>query len=449
MQDLDLEFRIRCQAWCFLPTVVDAARKYPIERKGMAPSEQSAPTSTALAGLKVVDLTQYEAGTSCTQALAWLGADVVKVEPPNGENGRFSSTEKQDLDSFYFIIMNANKRSLVCDLKSQRGKEVLTQLISNADVMIENMSPGGIERLGFGYEAVQKINPKLVYAQIKGFAPDGPYANFLSFDMIAQAVGGAFAITGVQGGPPLRPGPHVGDTGAGLHCLVGILAALMQRHVTGKGQRIEVSMQEAVINFNRIVFAGQLMQGKPVERTGNQSSIGAAAPSELYSCKPGGANDYVMVYTTRAGNWHWQRLLKVIGREDLADDPRFATVSARTKHVQEVDALVGSWCAQRTKVEAMETLQKAGVPAGAVFDTQELMDDSHLRTRGMFTTVEHPVRGPVVMPAWPVRMSDSQVPVHTSPLLGQHTSEVLSEWLGLSAGEIESYVKETARKSAR
>jgi len=167
-----------------------------LERKRM--DQSSKPVgSTALAGLKVVDLTQYEAGTSCTESLAWLGADVVKIEPQGGENGRFASTERGDLDSYYFIIMNANKRSMVCDLKSQRGKDILTKLILKADVMIENMSPGGIERLGFGYDAVQKLNPRIIYAQIKGFAPDGPYANFLSFDMIAQAVGGAFAITGV------------------------------------------------------------------------------------------------------------------------------------------------------------------------------------------------------------------------------------------------------------
>lgn len=402
--------------------------------------------ATALAGLKVVDLTQYEAGTSCTESLAWLGADVVKVEPQGGENGRFASTERGDLDSYYFIIMNANKRSMVCDLKSPRGKDILTKLILKADVMIENMSPGGIERLGFGYDTVQKLNPRLIYAQIKGFAPDGSYAKFLSFDMIAQAVGGAFAITGVEGGPPLRPGPHVGDTGAGLHCLIGILAALNQRHATGRGQRIEVSMQDSVINFNRIVFAGQLMLGKPVPRTGNQSSLGAAAPSELYLCQPGGPNDYVMIYSTRAGNWHWQRLLKVMGREDLADDPRFASPKLRVKHAQDVDALVGEWCAQRTKIEAMETLQNAGVPAGAVFDTQELMNDPQLRKRGMFAEVVHPTRGKFAIPGWPVKMSESRVPVKNAPLLGQHTAEVLSEWLGLSAAEIDEYVKETPLK---
>ena len=180
-------------------------------------------------------------------------------------------------------------------------------------------------------------------------------------------------------------------------------------------------MQDAVINFNRICFSGQLMLGRPVERTGNQSSLGAAAPSELYACKPGGPNDYVMVYSTRAGNWHWQRLLKVMGREDLANDPRFASPGARVKHARDVDALVGEWCGSRTKIEAMETLQRAGVPAGAVLDTQELIEDPHLRKRGMFATVEHPTRGKLTVPGWPVKMSDSQVPVKCAPLLGQHT----------------------------
>jgi formyl-CoA transferase len=398
--------------------------------------------SAALAGLKVVDLTQYEAGTSCTESLAWLGADICKVEPQGGENGRFASTERGDLDSYYFIIMNANKRSMVCDLKSPRGKAVLTKLLEKADVMIENMSPGGIERLGFGWEDVKKINPRLIYAQIKGFAPESPYGKYLSFDMIAQAVGGAYAITGNEGGPPLRPGPHVGDTGAGLHCVIGILAALNQRHKTGRGQRIEVTMQDSVINFNRIVFAGQLMAGKPVERTGNQSSLGAAAPSELYKCKPGGTNDWIMVYSTRAGNWHWQRLLKLMKREDLANDPRFATPKLRVQNAKVVDKLVGDWCAQYTKKEAMELMQDAGVPAGAVFDTQELMNEPHLRKRGMFTEITHPTRGTFHIPGWPVKMSDSSVPVKCAPLLGQHTAELLSEWLGMSKAEIDEYIKE-------
>lgn len=399
---------------------------------------------TALAGLKVVDLTQFEAGTSCTETLAWLGADVVKIEPPSGESGRYASTERRGLDSYYFIVMNANKRSVVCDLKSERGKEILRKLIVKGDVMIENMSPGGIERLGFGYEVVRELNPRIIYAQIKGFAPDGPYANFLSFDMIAQSVGGAMAVTGVKGGPPLRPGTHVGDTGAGLHCVIGILAALQQRHLTGRGQRVEVSMQDAVINFTRIAFAGQMMRGKPVERTGNHSALGASAPSELYACKPGGPNDYVFIYTSRGDNRHWQRLLKVIDREDLASDTRFSSPEARNKNVVQVDALLSAWCRERTKIEAMETLQRAGVPAGAVLDTQELSADPYLRKRGMFETIEHPVRGAVTLPGFPVKLSESRVPLRSSPGLGQHTEEVLSEWLGLSPLEIKDLTKETS-----
>ena len=251
------------------------------------------------------------------------------------------------------------------------------------------------------------------------------------------------AITGEAGQPPLRPGPHVGDTGAGMHCLVGIIAALYQRQFSNQGQRVEVSMQDAVINFNRICFAGQLMFGKPVPRTGNQSSIGAAAPSELYKCKPGGENDYVMVYTSRAGNWHWQRLLTVIGREDLKDDERFASPGARVKNAKDVDALVAEWCAKHTKVDAMEKMQNAGVPAGAVLDTGELSNDPHLRKRGMFVPVQHPKRGEVVVPGWPVHMSGSKVPVTCGPLLGEHSEEVLAEWAGMTKEQIAEYVKET------
>ena len=202
-------------------------------------------------------------------------------------------------------------------------------------------------------------------------------------------------------------------------------------------------MQDAVINFNRICFAGQLMFGKPVPRTGNQSSIGAASPSEIYHCKPFGENDYVMVYTSRAGNWHWLRLLDVIGRGDLKEDPRFSSPAARVQNSTEVDALIANWCKGQTKIEAMEKLQNAGVPAGAVLDTAELSNDPHLRKRGMFATVNHPKRGEVVVPGWPVHMSESKVPVKCGPLLGEHTEQVLEQWCGMSKKEIADYVKET------
>src|ERR1044071_1552117 len=299
-----------------------------------------------LAGVKVVDLPQFEAGTSCTETLAWLGADVVKIEEPTqGDQGRRASTDQVGIDSYYFMLLNANKRSVTCNLKDEKGRALLTKLIEVGDVFIENFGPGTIERLGFGYETVKQINPKIIYAQIKGYAPDGPYGNFLSFDMIAQAVGGALATTGEAGMRPLKPGPTIGDTGTGLHTAIGILAALYQRQTTGRGQRIEVAMQEAVINFCRIAYSSQMMSGKPAPRVGNRGVMGTNAPSEAYPCKGGGPNDYCYIYTTRAANHHWERLLRVIGREDLLEDPRFIDNTDRWANRDAVDEVITPWVA--------------------------------------------------------------------------------------------------------
>lgn len=391
----------------------------------------------ALAGIRIVDLTQFEAGTSCTETLAWLGADVIKVEEPTrGDQGRAASSDRPDADSYYFMLLNANKRSVTCNLKDERGRALLRKLIEHGDVFIENFAPGVIERLGFGYDEVRQINPGIIYAQIKGFAPEGPYGSFLSFDMIAQAVGGALSTTGEADGRPLKPGPTIGDTGTGLHCAIGILGALFQRQRTGRGQRVEVAMQEAVINFSRIAYASQALWNKPAPRAGNRSVLGTNAPSEAYRCQGDGPNDYCYIYTTRAGNHQWQRLLEVIGREDLLDDPRFATGHDRWAHRAEIDALLEPWTRQRPKLEVMALLGRAGVPAGAVFDTDELLHDAFLRQRGTFATVTHPVRGPFTMPGWPVKMSESAVPVTTAPLLGQHTEEVYGELLGCTSEQM-------------
>jgi formyl-CoA transferase len=393
----------------------------------------------ALAGVRVVDLTQFEAGTSCTETLAWLGAEVIKVEEPKrGDQGRAASSELPGTDSFYFLLLNANKRSVTCNLKHPRGKELLCQLIQTADVFIENFGPGVIERLGFSYDEVRRVNPKIIYAQIKGFGPGSPYESYLAFDMIAQSVGGALSTTGEPDGRPLKPGPTIGDTGTGLHAAIGILAALYQRQFTGEGQRIEVAMQEAVINFCRIAYASQLMSNGPAPRVGNRGVLGTNAPSEAYQCKGGGPNDYCYVYTTRAGNHHWERLLKVIGREDLLDDPRFATNLDRYANNQAVDDVLKPWIAQRDKREVMETLGQAGIPAGAVFDTNELINDPFLRKRGAFGTVDHPVRGPVTIPGWPVKMSASKVPLASAPLLGQDNSQVYGELLGCTPEQIQT-----------
>jgi formyl-CoA transferase len=393
----------------------------------------------ALAGVRVVDLTQFEAGTSCTETLAWLGAEVIKVEEPKrGDQGRTASSDLPGADSFYFLLLNANKRSVTCNLKHPRGRELLCRLIETADVFIENFGPGVIERLGFGYDEVRRVNPRIVYAQIKGFSSGGPFEKYLAFDMIAQATGGAMSTTGEADGRPLKPGPTIGDTGTGLHTAIGILGALYQRQFTGQGQRVEVAMQEAVINFCRIAYAGQLASNKPAPRVGNRGVLGTNAPSEAYPCKGGGPNDYCYVYTTRASNHHWERLLNVIGRDDLLGDLRFATNQDRCVNNDAVDEVLMPWIAQRTKREVMETLGNAGIPAGAVFDTSELIDDPYLRKRGMFDTIDHPVRGPVTIPGWPVKMSDSNVPLKSAPLLGQDNAQVYGELLGCTPEQLEA-----------
>lgn len=401
------------------------------------------PVKPALSGVKVLDLTQFESGTACTETLAWLGADVVKVEEPTrGEQGRSASTNQKGVDSHYFMLLNANKRSITCNLKTEQGRALFRRLLEKADVVVENFALGVIERLGFGWDEIHAINPRIIFAQIKGFAPDGPYAKYLSFDNIAQAVGGALSLTGERDGRPLRPGVTIGDTGTGLHCAIGILAALYQRNVTGRGQRIEVAMQDAVINFSRIAYASQALWKKAAPRVGNQSVMGTSAPSECYRCKGDGPNDYCYIYTTRAGSHHWERLLKVLGREDLLEDPRFSAPEARWEHRDEVDAVITDWAAQHTKVEVMELLGEAGVPAGAVFDTNELINDEHLRKRGMFVTVKHPVRGDFTMPGWPVKMTDTSVEVTAAPLLGQHNEEVYGDWFAYTPEQLKKFREE-------
>ena len=390
----------------------------------------------ALSGIKVVDLTQFESGTSITGTLAWLGADVIKVEnPKGGEQGRSASSERKDADSYYFMLLNANKKSVTLNLKSERGKEMLRQMIAKADIFAENFAPAAIERLGFSYEDVSAINPRIIYATVKGFGKGSPFENYLAFDMIAQAVGGVMSITGEADGRPLKPGVTLGDTGTGLHAVIGVLAALFQRTVTGRGQKVEVAMQDAMVNYCRIAYSKQLMSNEACERSGNALFLGNA-PCEVFKCKPGGLNDYVFIYTSRANNIQWELLCDVIGRPELKEEPRFSTPIKRGDHVDEINKHVENWTSNFTKFEAMEKLGAVGVPCGAVMDTKELSDDSTMRDREIFVEVDHPVRGRVLMPGWPVKMTDSHVKVTASPLLGADSSEVYAEWLDLSTDEL-------------
>ena len=422
-----------------------AMRSNPIDNRAGRAGEENRmtlgcdgkPARAALSGVRVLDLSQFEAGTAVTETLAWLGADVIKIEPPgSGEQGRSASTDSPGLDSFYFLLLNANKRSVTLNLKSERGKALLRQMIPQADIFIENFAPGAIERLGFGYDAVRALNPRIIYAQVKGFGAGSPYESFLSFDMIGQATGGVMSITGEAGARPLKPGPTLGDTGTGLHCAIGVLAALYQRVATGEGQRVEVAMQEAMVNYCRVAYARQSATGEACPRSGNQVVLGTTAPSDAYRCKGDGANDYCYVYSTRANNAHWERLLRTVGREDLLDEPRFATPASRAANVEAIDAIIAPWMAGRTKHEAMATLGAAGVPAGAVLDTKELSEDPYLRARGIFVTVQHPVRGAFTMPGWPVKMSASEVPVTAAPLLGADNAEVYRDWLDLGEHDL-------------
>jgi len=395
-----------------------------------------------LKGVRVLDLSQFEAGPSSTEALAWLGAEVVKVENPKaGDPGRIILSEP-DRDSFYFLSFNANKKSLAIDLKSGIGKKLVMDLAAKADVFVENFAPGAIERLGLGYEVLAKINPGLIYAQVKGFGEGSPFESNLAFDMIAQAVGGIMSISGSPGGPPIKPGPTLGDTGTGMLLAISILGALFEKKTTGKGQRLQVAMQDAMLHYIRLAFATQARKGGPVPRVGDQSVSGGNPPQGIFPCKGGGPNDYIYVYTSRANPEHWKRLLQVIGRQDLIDDRRYASPAARLEHETTINALISDWTRQHDKHEAMRLLGGAGIPAGAVLDTKELIEDASMHERGILQVMDHPVVKDYRMPAWPVRHDGAPPAVKASPLLGEHSAEVLKGWLGLSEREVEGLVQD-------
>lgn len=389
----------------------------------------------ALDGVRILDLTQFEAGTTCTETLAWLGAEVIKVERPGtGEQGRSANREKPDRDAFYFILLNANKQSVTLNMSSPKGKALFGEMLKKADVLVENFGPGSMERLGFGPDEVLALNPKIVYARIKGFATGSPYENFLVFDAVAQAIGGSTAVTGESmERRPVKPGPNLADTGSGIHAAVGILAALYDRQFSGEGQVVEVAMQDAVINFCRILYAQAFRQGRPAERTGAKGALRSNSPSGLFPCAPGGPNDFVHIYGSRnndKGNEQWNRLLQTIGRPDMIGDPRFETPQLRYEHNDLVDEVVGAWTMTLTKQEVMQRLGEAKIPVGAVLDTDELQQDPFLREHEMFVTVDHEAWGPLTIPGSPIRLSRSALEVTPAPLLGADNAEVYGELLG-------------------
>jgi len=305
-------------------------------------------------------------------------------------------------------MLNGNKKSVTLDLKAPEGRALLERMVERADVLIENFGPGSFERLGFGWEDLRRMNPRIISASVKGFGSTGPYANYKSFEMIAQAMGGAMSVTGTADGPPTKVEAGLGDTGAGLHLAIGILAAIVQRQATGVGQRIEVAQQDAVLNLVRIHFREHYSTGKP--------------------------NDYVFIHCATLEMW--KTFAKILGRPELGDDPTLADRMGRVARNDELDALVEAWTEKRTKHEAMETLGAAGIPCGAVLDSGEVLTDPSLVQRGMVVELDHPTRGRFPMPGNPVRMSGSPTEVKRAPLLGEHNAEVLGRWLGCSVDEL-------------
>src|SRR5688572_26719974 len=388
----------------------------------------------ALAGVRVLDLTQYEAGPSCTQMLAWLGADVIKIEPPAGEAGRTALSDKRGEDAWFFLLLNSCKKGVTLNLKSPRGRAMFEEMAKSADVVVENLGPGAMERLGLGYDALRRLNPRIIAASVKGFSSGGPYSEYKSFEWIAQAMAGAMSMTGSPEGPPTKAIGGLADTGAGLHCAIGILAAIIQRHATGVGQQIEVAQQDAVVNLLRIHLRDTYANGKPVPRQGN-SSVNAA-PSNLYRCHPGGPNDYVFIHVATVDMW--KSLTRIVGRPELGDDPRYADRRDRVQFASEIDAMIETWTSKRSKQEVTTILAGAGVPCGSVLDSKEVLTDPHLKATGFITELEHPRRGPFPMPGNPVRLSDSPTDMVRAPLLGEHNAEVYGKLLGLGEAELDT-----------
>ena len=397
---------------------------------------EAAVAPNCLAGVRVLDLTQFEAGPTCTEVLAQLGAEVVKVEnPKGGEPGRILGTgPKPGADAYYFMIYNANKKSVTANLKSPKGVALVKEMAKKADVFIENMAPGTIEKLGLGWDELHALNPRLIYAQVKGFGEGSPFEHNLAFDMIAQACGGNMAITGEVGGPPVRPGPTLGDTGTGMLMAISVLAALFERVTTGKGRRLQVAMQDAQLNYTRGAFTNYARTGEPQER-GRAGFGPPVPPNGIFPCKGGGPNDWAYVFNSHNNPEHWRRLAKIIGRPELADNPDYLDRDKRLQRIDEVNEMVAAWTRQHDKHEVMRIIGAAGVPCGAVMDTRDLLAEATFESRGIIQTQHHPA-GELRMPTFPVRFDGKPPKIERAPLLGEHTTAVFSDWLGMSEGDV-------------
>lgn len=405
----------------------------------------------ALEGVRILDFTHVQSGPTCTQLLAWFGADVIKVERPGvGDATRGQLRDIPDVDSLYFTMLNSNKRSITLNTKSEKGKEILEKLVKSCDVLVENFAPGALDRMGFGWEQVQQINPRMIYASVKGFGP-GPYEDCKVYENVAQCTGGAASTTGFLDGPPTVTGAQIGDSGTGLHLALGIVTALFQREKSGRGQRVECAMQDGVLNLCRVKLRdqqrlahGPLKEypqypngefGEATPRAGNAS--GGGQPGWIVKCKgwESDPDSYVYVITQAAA---FPALAKAIGREDWLEDPEWNTPEARLPKLEQVFDEIEKWTMTKTKFEVMDTLNPLNVPCGPILSMKELAEEPSLRATGTVVEVDHPERGRYLTVGNPVKLSDSPSDVGRSPLLGEHSEEILREVVGYSDEEIEA-----------
>lgn len=401
--------------------------------------------SAALDGIRVLDLTHVQAGPSATQMLGWLGADVVKIENPgDGDVTRQQLCDIPGAESLYFMLLNCNKRSITLNLKTAEGIDLMRRLMRDADVFVENFGPGAMERLGLGWEEVKQANSRLIFASVKGFS-QGPYSSYKAYEPIAQAMGGAMSTTGFESGPPTVSGAQIGDSGAGIHLVAAILAALYQRTRTGRGQRVEVAMQHAVLNLCRVKLRDQQRLDRGplpeypgqhavdvVPRSGNAS--GGGHPGAALRCAPGGPNDYIyLILQPRI----WPALAETIGRPELADDPGWSTAEARLPKLGKIFEIIEEWTCRYSKWEVCEKVAHRGIPCAPVLSTKDILHDKALADNGTIVWLSDPVRGRFATVGCPLTLSESPVSISLPPSLGQHNDDIFGNELGIGESALE------------
>lgn len=406
----------------------------------------------ALAGVKILDMTHVQSGPTCTQLLAWFGADVIKVERPGvGDATRGQLRDVPGEDSLYFTMLNSNKRSITLNPKNEEGAKIFTKLIEECDVMVENFAPGALDRMGFSWERIQEINPRMIYASVKGFGP-GAYEDCKVYENVAQCAGGSASTTGMLGDVPLVTGAQIGDSGTGLHLALGIVTALFHRTHSGKGQRVETAMQDSVLNLCRVKLRDQqrldhgplkeysqhgegIPFGEATPRAGNDS--GGGQPGRILKCKgwETDPNAYTYFITQAAV---WGKVCTVIGKPEWIEEERFKSPEARLPHLNEIFSTIESWTMTKTKFEVMDICNPLDIPVGPILSMKEIAEEPSLRNTGTVVEVDHPGRGKYLTVGNPIKLSDSPADVKRSPLLGEHTDEILKEYCNISEDDIKS-----------